>query len=810
MADDSSTETNTAETGAVIPAVDLTSLPVTAPVIASQPDTPPVSDSIDKTATSALLGTMQQTVATDPNLALAASTGSTVVNDENGVPQLVIGQYGQTPDQLEAAGILKPGSAQLVNSAIASGIDVDTAMPPNLFTGEQGITSLDSYINNPTAQASVSVTSLQQSQTQLTDAGLITGQEDSSQISGVVLSGATVGVPETLDAINYVNSQTPNIEPDPSVLTQISPGGYGVNSSSPLSSVGGSINSFASKGVSSISARLSGSTGSFAGSISGSFNSLSGGSISASFGSISGVSGRIMGTISKGNFAAGAGSLSVGSLSGLSLSLSALSNVPSLSSLTVSVRGASASAFYAIAASFRPLQPGVPQNLTVLAKQAAARTAGAASIGGSLSLSNGLKSLTGSISGSLSGSIGGVSGSISLSGGLSSIGGSISGAVSGISGSISGAVGGISGSIGGLATSSSLAAVGAATSAISGTLAIQGIIGGNSSKSSRSAPGSLSGTGISGFIQASTVQSVNNLRPTVGGYASTSSLVNSAGSGSTGLYQAALSVSSGALHVSAAAMASGVNNLPGGAGSISSVVNNSSKSLMSVPGLSSISNLAKKASASLLNNIIPSNPFSTSNLGSSLSGGLGGVESITSGSALVDAANLGTPDLNADLPDLPDIDAASGDLSSLATTGLSAGDAAQLEASVSALGTGGPSPVKMPTVAMNTVDRSDLVAGINDQLGDPGIPAPNFLDDVSPVAIDELDQVQQQEANATQAVDQIDAYNIQVQAAYQSYYLALQNYPQGDPRIEQAHQAYLSLQNSPELAQLYKQANINV
>jgi hypothetical protein len=801
--DDTSTETNTAETGAVIPGIDLTSLPVTAPVIASQPDTPPVSDSIDKTATSSLLGTMQQTVATDPNLALAASTGSTVVNDENGVPQLVIGQYGQTPDQLEAAGILKPGSAQLVNSSIASGMDVDTAMPPNLFTGEQGITSLDSYINNPTAQASVSVTALQQSQTQLTNAGVITGQEDPSQISGVVLSGATVGVPQTISAINSINCQNPNVQYDQGMVTQIPPAGYGVSSSSPLSSVGGSINSFASRGISGVSAQLGGSFGSVAGSISGSFNSLSGGSISASFGSISGVSGRIMGTISKGNFAAGAGSLSVGSLGGLSLSLSALSNVPSLSSLTVSVKGASASAFYAIAASFRPMQAGVPQNLTVLAKQAASRTAGAASIGGSLSLSNGLKSLTGSISGSLSGSIGGVPGSISLSGGLNSIGG-----IRSIGGSISGAIGGVSGSIGGIATNSSLSSLGTSTSAISGALAIQGVIGSSSARSSRAAPGALPSTGIGGFIQKTVNQSTNNLRPTVGGYASTSALLSSTNAGSTGLYQAALSVSSGSLHVSAAAMASGVNNLPGGSGSISSVVNNSSKSLMSVPGISSISSLAKKTSSSLLNNILPSNPFSTSNLGSSLSGGLGGVESITSGDPLVDASNLGTPDLNANLPDISDIDAASGDLTGLASSGLSAGDAAQLEASVSALSTGGPSPVKMPTVAMNTVDRSDLVAGINDQLGDPSIPPPNFLDDVSPVAIDELDQVQQQEADATQAVNKIDTYNIQVDAAYQNYYLALQNYPQGDPRIEQAHQEFLSLQNSPELAQLYKQANI--
>jgi hypothetical protein len=85
-------------------------------------------------------------------------------------------------------------------------------------------------------------------------------------------------------------------------------------------------------------------------------------------------------------FAAWVISFSVGSLGGLSLSLSALSRTPSLSSLTASVRGASASAFYAISASFKPMQAGVPQNLTVLARASALNTSGASSIGGSLSV----------------------------------------------------------------------------------------------------------------------------------------------------------------------------------------------------------------------------------------------------------------------------------------------------------------------------------------------------------------------------------------------------------------------------------------
>ena len=74
-------------------------------------------------------------------------------------------------------------------------------MPPNLFTGKLGASSLPSFVANPTAQFGSMVTNLQQSQTLLTNAGLLTGREDPSAIAGLVMSGTTVGVDQTLASV---------------------------------------------------------------------------------------------------------------------------------------------------------------------------------------------------------------------------------------------------------------------------------------------------------------------------------------------------------------------------------------------------------------------------------------------------------------------------------------------------------------------------------------------------------------------------------------------------------------------------------
>ena len=428
-------------------------------IIAAQPSTMAVSDSIDKSSTSALLATMQQSTASNPNTTAATTTGWQVSPDENGVSNVVIGNYGATPDSIEAAGFIKPGSAALVNSLIAGGTDVETAMPPNIWTGQQGTNDFYSYVNSTQSQASTAVSSLQQSQTQLTDAGVITGSEDSSQISGLVLSGATQGVSNTISAVNSINSIVPGISGAAGGIISCTPGCFGIGSSSPISCLGAAYGSYPAgalpciaggvypsniSGLSGVTCSLGSLSGSLNASLSGSLNSLTGGKVSSIVGAISGSSSGVLSAISSGNFAAGSVSVSLG---GINLSLSALSKIPSLASLTAQVQGASASAFYAIAASFKPMQAGIPQNLTALAKQAASVTFAASSLGGSSSISGGLSSLSGSISGSISGAIGGVSGSIS--GAIGGVSGSVSGVIGGVSGCVSGVIGGVSGSISG-------------------------------------------------------------------------------------------------------------------------------------------------------------------------------------------------------------------------------------------------------------------------------------------------------------------------------------------------------------------------
>ena len=107
----------------------LISATLTPEAICSQPATMPTSNSINGTATAALLATMQQTTASNIDTAAAASTGFAIVNGDccsptispNSVPQVVIGQYGMNPKQLETAGLIKPGSSTMVNSVIAGG-----------------------------------------------------------------------------------------------------------------------------------------------------------------------------------------------------------------------------------------------------------------------------------------------------------------------------------------------------------------------------------------------------------------------------------------------------------------------------------------------------------------------------------------------------------------------------------------------------------------------------------------------------------------------------------------------------------------
>lgn len=188
-----------AATNASVPSTP--TAPVAPSVASTVPVTGAVSKAIGPNATNALVGAAATAAQVGP-AAAAVKAGAGIVQTAGGaVP--AIGKMAQTPQQMEAAGVLKPGSAVLINSLVSSGKTIEQAMTPNLFTGKPGAENVAKYINNPTAQVQTQVANYQQAQTQLTQTGVITGNEADGQIAGLVNATASVGLATT---VNYLKT----------------------------------------------------------------------------------------------------------------------------------------------------------------------------------------------------------------------------------------------------------------------------------------------------------------------------------------------------------------------------------------------------------------------------------------------------------------------------------------------------------------------------------------------------------------------------------------------------------------------------
>lgn len=312
--------------------------PVTVAGAATMPPVNAVSGAIDKNTTAAMVGAVAKNAALGP-AAAAVQAGSGVVATAQGAVAS-IGSLGLNPNQLQSGGVLKPGAATLVNGLIQQGSNVATAMTNNLFTGKPGAENLGSLIQNTTAQVATQVANLQQSQTALTNAGLMTGKEAPGAIAGMVMSGATAGVSATVNAIKNV-----------------------------------------------------------AGTAAGAVNNLVGGAL----GAIGGAAGAVTNALNAGNFAAGIAQNVTGGFGAISSALGSMAKVEGVSGLFDAAKGVAGSAFAAITSAFKPLQAGVPQNLRAIAgAQDAARavtnTVGTVATGVSGLVSGAINSATSAVS----------------------------------------------------------------------------------------------------------------------------------------------------------------------------------------------------------------------------------------------------------------------------------------------------------------------------------------------------------------------------------------------------------------------------
>jgi hypothetical protein len=288
------------------------------------------------------------------------------------------------------------------------------------------------------------------------------------------------------------------------------------------------------------------------------------------------------------------------------------------------------------------------------------------------------------------------------------------------------------------------------------------------------------------------------------------------------------SLSSGQLGtiINSSIAASGIKALPGGLGSVSSIINSPISSLgqrflgntkipglsntnIKLPGLSNLSSSISKTTNSIglpgltsyINNTFTSaqNFISKQTVGASKATGIGVSTSISNGSISIipNAVNTAT---NAIVP--PNLKNQS--LMSVITSALVPAERAKLQASVNSVGSASPFPVKTATVANTTNDRSEISAQTNKLLGDGRIPAPDFSGAAStPVssnsaAVDASTLSNEQTNSITSSRERriagnkkrkemdakLSAQLTAAQAAIAKHKEAKNTLPEGDPEIE--------------------------
>lgn len=179
----------------------LSTVPVTQPLnTAGFLKTPIDTSSIGNLNTDSVKGLLAQTQST-ANQAFTAVTGKG------------IGGYAIPPQQLEQAGLLKPGT---VDRYLRSGANVEQVLSsPAVWTGKNGITGLQSFLDQPVQQARVVENQLSSHYNTMSKLGVITPQQSPQAVAALLGSSAQVGVKAVTqwskgaappDLVNQINS----------------------------------------------------------------------------------------------------------------------------------------------------------------------------------------------------------------------------------------------------------------------------------------------------------------------------------------------------------------------------------------------------------------------------------------------------------------------------------------------------------------------------------------------------------------------------------------------------------------------------
>ena len=470
--------------------------PASLATLSTVPAAGAASGALTAGATAGLLGAAAS--AAGGAAASVVATGSGVITDAAGKLNAAVGSLAQTPQQLEAAGILKPGAGSLVTGLVQGGSNVASAMTNNLFTGAPGAENLTKLSTNISAQLGAQVTNLQQAQTALTNVGAITGSESAGSVAGLVSAASSVGVGATA---NFIQNAT---------------------------------------GTNAVNA-LTGAAGGAASALTGAASGLVGTAGSA-----------VASAMNAGSLATNLSTNVTGGMNSIATAVGGMipklpSGLPSPESLVDSAKGIAGSAFTSITASFKPFAAGVPQNLKSIAEKNATDLASSAA---------GAASILPGAAGALTGAAGGLTNAVGAA--TSGITNAASNAIGAAGGALTGALGAATGGAAALASGvSNLAggqgAISAITGAAGGIPALSGI-GAAATNLASAAQNGISAATSLGSKVASITSGGSNL---LAGAGSTLQGITGAASGAL----AALGGAGGGLGALAGALAGGKDKL---------------------------------------------------------------------------------------------------------------------------------------------------------------------------------------------------------------------------------------------------------
>jgi hypothetical protein len=749
---------------------------------------------MDKTVTNAVMGSVATSAATGI-AKKAVTTGAAIVKSTGGVISgegniVAVGTYAQTPTQLVNANILKPGADTLINGlAQRAGATIESIMPTQLFTGKSGAVDLKSFISDTASQTTAVITTMQKAQNTLGKIGALTGKEASTQTAGIVAAAATVGLTSTINAVKSISGvATSAVNNIPGSLSATVSGALG----SATSGITSEVNKVTGQ-ITNVAGQLTGTLGQATNAIAAIGAGAAAAGLANKLGGLGGISNSIKG-LSKG----------LGGLKGLGGKLGGLfggggGDGPSFTDLVESVKGPAGAAFTSIRDSLKPLQAGVPQNLTAIAKASAATIAGISSsasgiagVGDQLLKSfvdqNSITSITDLNELIDNNTVAGITGSFrQIKAQLGSVGDSLSSQSADLInqfGALSTNTGGINidllSQFGGNAVSTVTSLSKALTNTPNLINGIPDNLGSivNPMNTLNNIFNDIN-TDVTGIRSTSplvpsnienTITDINNAVKDISGIAGAASAI--AKGDMTELSNAANAIQSGASAAMSSALASGINNLPGGARAISAVMNNAEGAINSLPGTEMLGDLVKNLQTSAINEVSKTVDGITNSINSKLGGVLG----------------------------------KEGGLTNLISSALPLGKAAGLLSGLSALGAGGPAKVKLPTISFNTFDRLGVDSQVKTLLSNPKIPIPNLVGEIKAGVVNQVEQLIKKNKDAFKIFDELENWDQKIKEATDKLFEAESNFPAGDRGIASAQGILDSILNDSELVSLRKKA----